>query len=310
MPEQNRQAAEAFGHLIHERGGQPLPSVQQLERDIAIILVNTHRSISTPRPMMPGLINIGGAHVKEPKPLPHDIQQFLDKSTNGAIYFSMGYFMQASRMPKSKVLAILRTFARLKQNVLWKYEDESLENVPSNVMIRKFFPQSDILAHRNVVLFISHGGMFGTFEGIARGKPMLFTPLYGDQHRNALRAEINGYGRRLAFKDIAEDTLYAEIVEITSNEKYQTKATELSRIFHDNLVHPMDESIFWIEYVCRHKGAKHLKSHAVNMSWWSYLMLDVIAIILFAIYLTITLLKLVIRKAIGKRQPRPKKKRN
>lgn len=310
LPEQNRQAQQFFGHLVAERNGQPLPTVQQLERDIALILINTHRSISTPRPMMPGLINVGGAHIKEPKPLPADIQRFLDKSTNGVIYFSLGLYMQASRMPKEKLNIFLNTFTKLKQTVLWKFEDETLENVPSNVMIRKRFPQSDVLAHKNVVLFISHGGMFGTFEGIARGKPMLFTPLYGDQHRNALRAENHGYGRKLNFKDIAEETLYAKIIEMTANDTYRKKSAQIAAIYRDNLVHPMEESIFWIEYVCRHKGAKHLKSHAINMSWFSYLMLDVLVCVLFAVYLVLLFAKLLIRKTLGGRKTQSKTKRH
>lgn len=310
LPEQNRQAEQFFGHLIAERSDQPLPLVQQLERDIAIILVNTHRSITMPRPMMPGLINIGGAHIKDPKPLPTDIQQFLDKSTDGAIFFSLGSFMQASKMPKEKVNMFLRTFAKLKQNVLWKFEDETLQNVPSNVMIRKWYPQSDVLAHKNIILFITHGGMFGVFEGIARGTPMLFTPLYGDQHRNALRSESHGYGRKLDFKDVTEEKLHANIIEMTTNDVYRKEAARISAIYHDNLVHPMEESIFWIEYVCRHRGAKHLKSHAVNMSWISYLMLDILGALLLAAYLVFFCIKVLIKKTFGVKRTQSKKKRN
>lgn len=310
LPEQNRQAEKFFGHLVAERNGQSLPTVQQLERDIAVILVNTHRSIATPRPMMPGLINIGGAHIRDPKSLPADIQRFLDQSTNGVIYFSLGSYMQASRMPKEKVDTFLKTFAKLKLNVMWKFEDETLQNLPPNVMIRKWFPQSDLLAHKNVVLFMSHGGMFGTFEGIARGKPMLFTPLYGDQHRNARRAEKYGYGRRLAFKDITEETLYPLIVEMTSNVVYRKEAARISSIYHDNLVHPMDESIFWIEYVCRQKGAKHLKSHATKMSWLSYLMLDILATLLLAAYLLLFFIKKLIIKIFSRKKRESKKKRH
>lgn len=31
-------------------------------------------------------------------------------------------------------------------------------------MFRKWLPKSDILAHKNYGLFLSHVGMFGTFE--------------------------------------------------------------------------------------------------------------------------------------------------
>lgn len=93
LPTHNRDAKEIFGYLeskykniiimtnlnkVHfllstEERGVPLPSVEELERNISLILVNTHRSISPPRPAMPGIINVGGAHIRPPKPLPDDI---------------------------------------------------------------------------------------------------------------------------------------------------------------------------------------------------------------------------------------------
>lgn len=158
-------------------------------------------------------------------------------------------------------------------------------------------PQSDILAHKNVVLFITHGGLFGTTEGVHRGVPMLFLPLYGDQYRNGQRAELNGYGRVLKFGDVNANSLTELLTEMISNKKYFGKAKEVSSIMRDNLVHPMDEAMFWIEYIGRHKGAKHLKSHAVNMSWFSYLLLDIltasivtIALFTLAIYSLVTIL--------------------
>lgn len=53
-----------------------------------------------------------------------------------------------------------------KQKVIWKYESEKelANRISSNVLIREWLPQNDILAHKNVRLFISHGGMFSIFE--------------------------------------------------------------------------------------------------------------------------------------------------
>lgn len=107
---------------------------------------------------MPGIVNVGGAHIKPPKPLPEDLQQYMDNSKNGVIVFSLGTQTHSAAMPKEKIKIFLEVFGKLKQNVLWKFEDESLANVPANVRIQKWLPQSDVLAHPNVVLFISHGG--------------------------------------------------------------------------------------------------------------------------------------------------------
>lgn len=63
----------------------------------------------------------------------------------------------SSKLPKEKIDAFLNVLGKLKQRVIWKFEDESYE-VPSNVLIKKWLPQSDILGHPNVVLFITHGG--------------------------------------------------------------------------------------------------------------------------------------------------------
>lgn len=137
--------------------GKPLPTVQELYQNISLILVNSHSSTSKPRPMMPGIVYFGGAHIKPPKALPAALQEFIDNSEHGVILFSLGSFLQSSDLPKEKVDIFLKAFSKLKQRVIWKYEDESLV-APPNVLIKKWLPQSDILAHPNVVLFITHGG--------------------------------------------------------------------------------------------------------------------------------------------------------
>lgn len=153
-------------NVLRVENGKPLPSVEELYRNISMIFTNTHRSTSKPRPQMPGIINVGGAHIKPPKPLSADLQAFLDNAKNGVIFFSLGSFVQGKDMPPETTAIFLRVFGKLKQNVLWKFEDDSLPNIPPNVKISKWLPQSDILAHPNVVLFISHGGRYHYFQRI------------------------------------------------------------------------------------------------------------------------------------------------
>lgn len=165
------------------------------------------------------------------------------------------------------------------------------------------------------MLFISHGGLFGSLEGIERGVPMLFIPLYGDQYRNGLRAEKSGFGLKVKFADLTVDYLHGKISQLVDTKKYYNRAKEVSTLLRDNLVHPMDEAIYWMEYVARHKGAKHLKSYAVNIPWYTYLLLDVIGFVLLVIliaYLVVAkLIKILFSSSKSQNtDSKKKKKRN
>lgn len=142
---------------FYVENGRKLPSIDELYQSVSLILVNNHRTTTRPRPLMPGIVYIGGSHIKAPKPLPTDLQEYIDNSKDGVIFFSMGSWIPSAEMPDEKKQIFIEVFSKLKQNVIWKFEDESLKT-PKNVLIRKWLPQSDILAHPNVVLFISHGG--------------------------------------------------------------------------------------------------------------------------------------------------------
>lgn len=74
-----------------------------------------------------------------------DLQKYLDDAEHGVIYFSLGSNLKSSQMPKDKLIAITKTFAKLPQKILWKYEDENLPGKPDNLKIGKWFPQNDIL---------------------------------------------------------------------------------------------------------------------------------------------------------------------
>ncbi|XP_053692178.1 UDP-glycosyltransferase UGT5-like [Sabethes cyaneus] len=285
LPRQDKLAKKYFSSI---EGPESFPSVEELEKSISVMLINSHISTTPPRASITGLVNVAGAHIKPAKVLPKDIQRFLNGATEGAIFFSLGSYVKSTDMPKDKLKAFFEVFRNIKHKVLWKFEDETMSNVPKNVMVRKWLPQSDILAHPNVVLFITHGGMFGTQEGLYRGVPMLFIPFYGDQHQNALKAERSGYALSLNFADVNVITLGSRINELLTDPTYKRLAKKASQLFRDNLVPPMDEAMYWIEYVIRHKGAKHLKSVSVDLNWVQYHMLDVVTFFTLMVTLTLT----------------------
>ncbi|XP_049767196.1 UDP-glycosyltransferase UGT5-like [Schistocerca cancellata] len=281
-----------------------IPSLATLERQTSLMLFNTHVSISYPRPLLPNMIMVGGMHIKAPKQLPEDLQKYLDGAKEGVIYFSMGSNLKSADMPEERRAAFLAAFSKLRQKVLWKWEDDSLPNKPPNVMVSKWLPQADILAHKNVKLFITHGGLHSTLEALHHGVPLIAIPIFGDQSLNANRARNAGYAVKLDFANVTTDSLQWALSEILENPRYTEKAKSLSKLFRDRPRPPMEEAIYWTEYVIRHKGAPHMRSAALDLTWYQYLLLDVIAVVLLAvvavIFVAVFLIRTVLRLVCGK----------
>lgn len=121
------------------------PSIQELNSNVSLVLLNSHVSTNQPVPHVPNMVEIGGFHVYPPKKLPEDLQKYLDEAKEGIIYFSMGSNFQSKNFPDELRSSVLRAFSRVNMKVLWKFEDDSLSGVPKNVRLIKWAPQQDIL---------------------------------------------------------------------------------------------------------------------------------------------------------------------
>uniref|UniRef100_A0A8D8CYC2 UDP-glucuronosyltransferase n=2 Tax=Culex pipiens TaxID=7175 RepID=A0A8D8CYC2_CULPI len=310
IPKQNALAQKYFASEVNEFGG--LPSIEELELNVSVTLTNYHIISFRPRPKMIGMVDIAGVHIRPAKELPNNIKTFLDSSppSGGAIYINFGTFLRSSAMPPETLQVFLEVFRRLPQyNFLWKWESDQAPDLPPNVLLQKWIPQNDVLAHPKIKLFLTHGGIFGAQESVYWGRPMLFVPFYGDQHGNALKFQQEGIGLTIKIANVTVAELHGKIEQIVKNESFQQNADRLSSLFRDNPTDPLQESVFWIEYVIRHRGAKHLKSAAVRMPWYRYLLLDLAAATAVAIYVSIWLTKHAIGKVCKKSDKNLSKKR-
>lgn len=120
------------------------PSMEEISKNISLVLVNTHSSTEVAQQLVPNVINIGGFHVKEPKKLPKDLQQIMDNAKDGVIYFSFGSNIDPRAIPPEKLQEVLQVFAKRKETFLWKFGGE-LDGKPKNVILSKWLPQQDIL---------------------------------------------------------------------------------------------------------------------------------------------------------------------
>ncbi|XP_046981238.1 UDP-glycosyltransferase UGT5-like [Schistocerca americana] len=254
-----------------------LPSVEELHRSASLLFVNTHESMGVPRPLTPNTIQVGGMQIKPAKALPKDLEAILNNSKEGVIFFSLGSNIQPSDMPKDKFLAFMTAFSKLNQTVLWKWDQDTMPGKPRNVHLGKWFPQNDILGHKNVKLFITHGGLLSLQEAVYHAVPVLGVPIFSDQRVNVNQAEGKGYAIKLFFSDVTEEFLLQAINEVLSNPRYANRAAELSRQFRDQPESPLERAVFWTEYVLRHRGAVHLQVAAHDLSWWQLALLDVVA---------------------------------
>uniref|UniRef100_A0A3F2Z141 UDP-glucuronosyltransferase n=1 Tax=Anopheles minimus TaxID=112268 RepID=A0A3F2Z141_9DIPT len=293
LPEQTKLALRYFGAT------EALPSLEDLEKNVSVVLVNNHIISSRPRPRINGLIDIAGVHIRQPKPLPPVV-----KVLGGVIYINFGTFLRSSGMPPETLDVFLALFRALSQfNFLWKWEADTIPNLPPNVLLQRWLPQNDVLAHPNVKLFVSHGGIFGTQESIYWARPILFVPFYGDQHSNALKFQRAGIGLTLQIINVTVDDFRSKVERIVQGPEFQQSVNRLSAIFRDNPTDPLEEAAFWIEYVVRHRGAAHLKSAAVHMPWYRYLLLDILSLTLLVIAAVVWLVKTLLKSGLDLIKP-------
>lgn len=73
--------------ILREKFGSDMPSVTDIAKKISLLLVNTHYSLSGPRALSPKVIEVGGVHIKEPKP----IDEVSDDKLSFEYYLCIAY---------------------------------------------------------------------------------------------------------------------------------------------------------------------------------------------------------------------------
>ncbi|XP_063832458.1 UDP-glucosyltransferase 2-like [Ostrinia nubilalis] len=294
---ENQIFREGYGPAVTKRG-RKLPSLYEVSHNASLMFGNSHFSSGRPVRLPQNYIPIAGYHIDdEVKPLPKDIQDKMDSAQHGVIYFSMGSMIKSSSMPDEIKQGFLKMFGSLKQTVIWKFE-EVLPNLPKNVHILKWAPQQGILAHPNCKLFISHGGLLSTSEALHYGVPIIGIPMFADQFMNVDRAIKKGFALRVNIAEDMTDHLKAAIEEILGNPKYRERMKELSFIYHHRTATPGQEILHWVDHVVKTRGALHLRSPALGVSFYQKIYLDLLALIIVAIILLYLIVKRLICKSV------------
>jgi glucuronosyltransferase len=257
----------------------------------SVLLMNGHFSISGVRPLLPSSIEIGGMHCTAAKPLPKDLEDFVSASKQGFVLFSLGSAVKGSDLAEDRRQVLTEAFAKFPDyKFLWKWETETMPNLPSNVKLSKWLPQQDLLGHKKIRAFITHGGLLSTQEAVYHGVPVIGIPLAGDQHMNMARTVAEGAGLSLNLATMTIDDVVTALKTILGEPRFKEHLEQRAKIFKDQPQTPRERGVYWTEYVIRHHGAHHLKSAAVELYWYQYFLLDVWLFIAF-ILLTVGIIE-------------------
>lgn len=256
-----------------------------------------------PRPTMPNIIYMSGFQCKPSKPLSKELEDFVQSSgEHGVIIMTLGTLV--AKLPEDIAEDIAAAFAQLPQKVIWRHKGKRPSTLGNNTLVLDWLPQNDLLGHPKTRLFVAHGGTNGLQEAIYHGVPLVGLPLMFDQQDNFFRMKARGVAKVLDLESLNKDNFLEALKEVLYEPTYREKMKTLSNLHRDQPMKPLDRAMFWIEFVMRHKGAKHLRTESYKMSTIQYYSIDVIAfllaVILLALIVFMSTIKFLWRKVFSK----------
>jgi len=255
-----------------------------LKSELFFVVSDHH--LGLPLPLFPNVIPVPCVTVRPMKPLPDKLEELITKSRDGVILVTFG--SMASSFPDSVIVKFLKAFSRVKQTVIAKMHIPEGVSVPRNVHVFQWLPQNDILAHQRTKLFITHCGSYGQHEALYHAVPMLGFPLFAEQPLNCERARAKGFGLKMNIHDFTSDELFDNIREILDNATYSDNIRRRSAILRDEPLVGPRKAAHWIEHVIKH-GSTHLRSPAMDLPLYRFLMLDVIGVVCITTFAILTI---------------------
>ncbi|VVC99415.1 unnamed protein product [Leptidea sinapis] len=280
-----------YGHAMMKRNfGKDVPNQVSLQNDVKMLFLNEHPIWSDRHPVPPNIKFLGGIHQTPTKALPQDLKKYLDTSEYGVIYVSFGSNAKPSRIPRDKIDVMIKIFSTLPYDILWKWDADDLPGKSDNINFFKWLPQSDLLKHPNIKIFITQGGLQSTDEAINAAVPLIGIPLFGDQWYNVEKYVHHGIGIKLDILTLTENEFKVALEEILGNKSYRNNILRLRSLMREHPIPPVDMAVWWIEHILRF-GSEHLKSPAAGLSLTQYyeipLVLTIASIIFFILLVII-----------------------
>ncbi len=92
-------------------GNKPPIPINQLAGKALLWFIDTDFAIDYPRPTMPNEILIGGLTTRPAKPLPVDLERFMNESPEGVIVVSFG--SMSTNLPEAARHSLFKAFSQV-----------------------------------------------------------------------------------------------------------------------------------------------------------------------------------------------------
>ncbi|KAJ8708420.1 hypothetical protein PYW07_010545 [Mythimna separata] len=273
--------------MIRKHFGPDTPHISEFYENVHMLFLNVHPVFEGIRPVPPTVVYTGGLHQKPIKELPVDLLSYLDSSKNGVIYTSFGTNVKPDGIATHVLKKIVKVLSEVPYDVLLKWDEDDLPGRSDNIRISKWLPQSDLLRHPKIKLFITQAGLQSTDEAITAGVPLIGIPMLGDQWFNAERYEYHKIGFKIEPNTLEEEQLKNAISTVIEDNSYRQNVIKLRTLMYDQPMGPLERAVWWTEHVLRHGGARHLRAPDANMSWWQYLELNLVLTLLISLLILV-----------------------
>ncbi|XP_053692065.1 UDP-glycosyltransferase UGT5-like [Sabethes cyaneus] len=285
IPKQNMIASAIFGPEV--------PDLFEIERQADLLLINCYQALGNVRPVGPTTVYLGGIHQNHnvAEEMPYDLYQFLEQSPEPIVYVNLDPAADEWRQDK-----IVKALEKLDATVVWNWNSGQFINTTSRIYQSFNLQQEQILAHPKVKLFITSGGQRNIEDAIHNR-----VPVFGISHSSS----PEHYLRQVAKYEIGiislidfetQATIVEKLQDAFLTDVYQSNIDQLNRMLADQPMSSLDRAVWWIEYVVRHGGTRHLR--APQLSWFQYLMLDVTLMVAVLATVAIWLITYLLSRAI------------
>ncbi|VDD88209.1 unnamed protein product [Enterobius vermicularis] len=300
-------AVNLFEGITEPYGVINNPSFVPDSAQTSFVFVNIDEYFDFPRPVTEKIVYVGGIAVSKPKLLDDKFEKIMNSALPNVVLISFGTVAKSSDMgPETKeaFVAMFKEFSNI--TFIWKYEenDHYAADLP-NVIKIPWVPQNDLLNHRNLRAFISHGGLNSLTESIYAGIPVLCVPLFGDQMRNARIAEKRGIGITLDKDHLNSKTLIEAMKSILYDDRYAKASHQLAQIIAKKPMSAKERVVKYTNFAAQFGRISNLDNAGRKLNFFQYYLLDVITFLVLLVwlffYIVILTLKLLIRNICSRK---------